>query len=73
MDVGTAQQRAQRVAAEIEVLVAEPVLLAGRLVEVATSVGVAVHPVDGTDFGSLLHTADQRMYAHKHRSRAAAG
>jgi diguanylate cyclase (GGDEF)-like protein/PAS domain S-box-containing protein len=72
LDAGAAQQRARRVAGEIEAVVGEPVVLAGRLVEVATSVGVAVHPVDGSDFGRLLHTADQRMYAHKHRSRAEA-
>jgi diguanylate cyclase (GGDEF)-like protein/PAS domain S-box-containing protein len=72
LDAGAAQQQARRVAAELEAVVAEPVVLAGRRVEVATSVGVAVHPVDGTDFASLLHTADQRMYAHKHRSRSAA-
>ena len=43
--------------------------LRGEPVVVGASIGAAVTPDDGTDFTSLLHTADQRMYAAKHTRR----
>jgi predicted signal transduction protein with EAL and GGDEF domain len=39
------------------VAAAEPVELRGRDVAVPASVGVAVYPVDGEDFDTLLHSA----------------
>ncbi len=49
-----------------------PTRLRDAEVSVGASVGVAVYPVDGEDFGSLLHAADLDMYSVKGAGRAAA-
>ncbi|MCW2581452.1 MAG: hypothetical protein JWQ53_242 [Klenkia sp.] len=49
-----------------------PVDLRGEVVVVRASVGAAVSPADGSDFATLLHTADLRMYEAKKLARAAA-
>lgn len=38
-------------------------------ISIQVSVGLAIYPRDGTEYESLLHTADQAMYQHK-RDRA---
>ncbi len=70
LDPGSAQEHARRVAVALEGAVCEPVVLGGRHVDVLASIGIAVCPTDGADFGALLHEADLRMYARKHRSRS---
>ena len=65
LDPATAGAEAARVAAELAAAVREPVDLSGQQVAVAASVGVATSPADGDDFASLLHAADERMYAAK--------
>jgi len=68
LDAATAREHAGEVATALAAVVREPVLLDGRQVSVEVSIGIAVCPDDGSDFGTLLHTADLRMYARKHRT-----
>jgi diguanylate cyclase (GGDEF)-like protein len=62
-----AESTARRV---IEVL-AEPFRVAGQLVFVSASIGVAVHPADGVDGSTLLMNADAAMYSAKASGRNA--
>jgi len=71
LDAGAARGEADRVAAQLTAALAEPMVLAGEPVAVTVSIGVAVYPDDGADFGALLHHADLRMYAGKHPTPAA--
>jgi diguanylate cyclase (GGDEF)-like protein/PAS domain S-box-containing protein len=66
LDAAAAQQEAGRVADQLREALAEPVLLGTTTVQVRASIGLSVHPDDGTEFGALLHRADARMYAGKH-------
>ena len=56
---------AAAVARELLALVARPVVLDGVRIEMAASVGIAVHPEHGLDAASLLQRADVAMYAAK--------
>jgi diguanylate cyclase (GGDEF)-like protein len=58
-------ETAARVARELLDLVAEPVVLDGVRIEMAGSVGIAVHPEHGADASSLLQRADVAMYSAK--------
>jgi len=69
LDASTARGEADRIAAQLTAALAEPMVLAGEPVAVTVSIGVAVYPHDGADFGALLHHADLRMYAGKHPHR----
>ncbi|WP_369056572.1 diguanylate cyclase domain-containing protein [Kineococcus terrestris] len=69
LDPAGAAAHAERVAAELVRAAAEPLLVAGRRLSPAVTVGVAVGPADGEGFGRLLHRADQRMYAAKPAAR----
>jgi diguanylate cyclase (GGDEF)-like protein len=62
-----AESMARRV---IEVL-AEPFRVAGQMVFVSASIGVAVHPADGEDGSTLLMNADAAMYSAKASGRNA--
>ena len=53
------------VAAKIELALKERFVVAERPVHVTASVGRAVYPDDGADFGELLKQADIRMYQAK--------
>jgi diguanylate cyclase (GGDEF)-like protein/PAS domain S-box-containing protein len=64
-----AATEARRIADELTAAVATPVEVAGRAVAVGASVGVAVYPADGEEFGALLHAADMDMYARKTAAR----
>jgi diguanylate cyclase (GGDEF)-like protein/PAS domain S-box-containing protein len=57
LDPDTSVREARRIAEELAVAAAEPVELRGHDVAVPASVGVAVYPVDGEDFDTLLHSA----------------
>jgi len=65
----TAAGEARHVADQLSATVAVPMPAAGREVTVGASVGVAVYPADGEEFGALLHSADMDMYARKTASR----
>ncbi|KQS73713.1 diguanylate cyclase domain-containing protein [Modestobacter sp. Leaf380] len=56
---------ADRVAEVLAHAVQAPIDLRGEAIVVGASIGRAVTPDDGCDFATLLHTADQRMYAVK--------
>ncbi|WP_299038681.1 diguanylate cyclase domain-containing protein [uncultured Pseudokineococcus sp.] len=71
LDPERAVEDAQRVADGIAGSLSRPVDLGGRQLAVGASVGIGVHPGDGSTFGDLLHEADQRMYEVKRERRAA--
>lgn len=62
-------QDAGRVAARILERFAQPFDIGGREVFTSTSIGIAVHPVDGDDVDTLLRNADAAMYHAKDRGR----
>ena len=66
LDPTSAAAEAQRVAEDLRAAIEQPVPLAGTVVTVQVSIGIAVHPEDGDDVAPLLHRADARMYASKH-------
>lgn len=51
----------------------EPFLLDGKSVTAGVSIGCARFPQDGTDFNTLMYTADQRMYEEKQVRRKSQG
>ena len=71
LDPADAAQHVRRVADAIAETLSQPVELAGRQVAVGASIGIGVHPADGSTFGELLHQGDQRMYAVKRDRRTA--
>jgi len=61
---------AANVADKICHALAEPVEVAGQRIDVTTSIGIAVYPVDGTDdMLALMKKADRAMYAAKDAGR----
>jgi diguanylate cyclase (GGDEF)-like protein len=48
---------------------AEPLVLEGRRITLAASIGIAVYPDDGTDAATLLRNADAAMYEVKQAGR----
>ena len=58
------------VAAKIALSLADRFVIGGQDVRVSTSIGTAVFPEDGDDFGELLKQADIRMYRAKIARRA---
>lgn len=57
------------VATKLLEVMRRPFDIAGRTLYVSASVGVAVYPDDGTDYGALLQAADSSMYAAKDAGR----
>ncbi|HEU0132955.1 MAG TPA: bifunctional diguanylate cyclase/phosphodiesterase [Mycobacteriales bacterium] len=62
---GSDAEGAARIGRELLALVAEPVVLDGVRVEMAASVGIAIHPEHGLDANALLQRADVAMYSAK--------
>lgn len=60
------------IAEKLERCLREPVVVAGRAVDVGISVGSSVYPVDTSDLARLLELADTSMYASKERHHSAA-
>jgi diguanylate cyclase (GGDEF)-like protein/PAS domain S-box-containing protein len=62
-------QDAGRVAERILERFSQPFQIGGREVFTSTSLGIAVHPIDGDDVDTLLRNADAAMYHAKDRGR----
>jgi diguanylate cyclase (GGDEF)-like protein len=56
---------AERLALRISEVIAEPYDLGGHMVVVATSIGIAVAPVDGIEANELLKNGDMALYGAK--------
>jgi diguanylate cyclase (GGDEF)-like protein len=67
-DARAARAQASRVVAAL----AEPVIVDGLPLEIAGSIGIAVHPDHGRDFATLLRQAEVAMYDAKQRGDAIA-
>lgn len=59
-----------RVCRKVLDLVSQPVSVAGQLVAVSPSIGVAMAPQDGNDADTLIRNADAAMYAVKETGKA---
>lgn len=60
---------AAQVAEKILEKVVEPVIVGAHSIEISVSIGIAVHPYDGTDIDTLLRNADDAMYRAKQAGR----
>ena len=60
---------AAQVAEKILERVVEPVIVGTTSIEISVSIGIAVHPHDGTDIDTLLRNADDAMYRAKQAGR----
>ena len=60
---------AAQVAEKILERVVEPVLIGATSMEISVSIGIAVHPYDGSDMDTLLRNADDAMYRAKQAGR----
>ncbi|MGH8490203.1 MAG: putative bifunctional diguanylate cyclase/phosphodiesterase [Gammaproteobacteria bacterium] len=64
-----AAQAAAVVIEKIREVLARPVMVEGQEIEVSTSIGVVLHPWDGTNVVDLIKHADTAMYQAKGRGR----
>lgn len=62
------QDSAAAVVEKIRRRLAAPFDVDGKSVSVTASIGMAVYPVDGHEYGALIHASDRAMYRHKARS-----
>jgi diguanylate cyclase (GGDEF)-like protein len=65
------QESAVAVAEKIRAHLATPYVVDGAVIRLSTSIGMAVYPVDGNEYGDLIHVSDLAMYRHKARGPAA--
>jgi len=63
-------ESAATVAEKIRIRLAAPYAVDGGTIAVTASIGTAVYPVDGQDYGTLMQQSDIGMYRAKGRSRA---
>ncbi len=63
------RQTAAAIAGKLVALLSAPFDLAGKVVSVSASIGIAVHPADGEDVSTLLTSADTAMYVVKARGK----
>ncbi|WP_247875539.1 diguanylate cyclase domain-containing protein [Azospirillum sp. TSH100] len=63
----------QDVAARIIASLSSPIRLQGVEIGIGCSIGMALWPVDDTDFDTVLRYADQALYAAKHNGRGQVG
>jgi diguanylate cyclase (GGDEF)-like protein/PAS domain S-box-containing protein len=66
LDPAVADVAARAVADELTTAVERTLQLRGEEVHITASIGISTCPLDATDFGTLLHLADLRMYELKH-------
>jgi diguanylate cyclase (GGDEF)-like protein/PAS domain S-box-containing protein len=62
-----ARAEGERIAGQLAEVLSRPVATARGTVDVRASIGVSAYPEDGSDFDSLVHAADERMYRAKVR------
>ena len=67
------EEDAARAAERIRSTLYMPFAVHNHRVSIGASVGLAVYPIDGDDFESLLRVADEAMYGVKRQSRSTAG
>jgi diguanylate cyclase (GGDEF)-like protein/PAS domain S-box-containing protein len=60
---------AAQVAEKILERVVEPVIVGTTSIDISVSIGIAVHPYDGSDIDTLLRNADDAMYRAKQAGR----
>jgi diguanylate cyclase (GGDEF)-like protein/PAS domain S-box-containing protein len=56
---------AERLAADLLVTLAQPIVVAGKVATMSASIGVSVYPRDGRDAGELVRASDVAMYRAK--------
>jgi len=66
------REKALLVTHKLRAAIARPYRLRNRMVQLTTSIGVAVCPADGTEYAQLLEHCDRAMYRDKARHVAAA-
>lgn len=69
LDCVTSPAEVEAVAERILTQLRRPMEVGGHRLYVSASVGMAVYPEDGEDYGTLLQTADGSMYAAKRAGR----
>lgn len=65
------QDNAISLAEKIRIAMEQPFVLDGRQLFITTSIGISCYPGHGSDFETLLRTADAAVYAAKQRGRNA--
>jgi diguanylate cyclase (GGDEF)-like protein len=65
LDSASDRETTQRVAHRLTFTLQEPVQVAGGLAKVSGSIGIAIHPPDGSTGEQLVHSADCAMYQSK--------
>ncbi len=65
LDNPSGQDEVEQIASRIVAAINEPMSFDGHTAHVGTSIGIAMHPVDGTCSTDLLKNADTAMYAAK--------
>ena len=68
LDPASSREQATEIARELTAAISAPLHISERDLTITASTGASIYPTDGQDYRSLLHRADQRMYAAK-RSR----
>ena len=59
----------RRIVANVQKAIRQPFILGGREVHVGSSIGISVHPQDGSDERTLLKNADAAMYHAKNEGK----
>ncbi len=60
---------ARQIAVNVRDCLAKPLYVEGRALAIGCTIGIAVHPGDGSDYDTLVRNADAAMYAGKNASR----
>ncbi len=61
---------AHRVALDLQALIARPLVIANREIQIGASIGIALYPSDAADLETLCILADRRMYNWKEGCRS---
>jgi diguanylate cyclase (GGDEF)-like protein len=69
VDAVMSREDAEAIATRLCSVLAQPFSIAGQLVRISGSLGIALHPDDGIDDEALVARADRCMYLAKERGR----